>query len=64
MGPGSKVRQIAIYFFKAMDIVLRGMSSAFDLSKEDPRIIEQYDTSHIKPDAGVQKRNSYAIEKP
>lgn len=31
---------------QALDIVVRGVSQAFDLSKEDPRLIERYDTSH------------------
>ena len=31
----------------AVDLVLRGAGDAFDFSKEDPRIVERYDTSHI-----------------
>ncbi len=31
---------------QALDIVVRGVSQAFDLSKEDPRLIARYDTSH------------------
>ena len=45
---------------QAMNIVLRGMSAAFDLTKEDPRTLTRYDTAAIKPDAGTMKRNSYA----
>lgn len=30
---------------QALDIVVRGVSQAFDLSKEDPRLVAQYDTS-------------------
>ena len=45
---------------QAMNIVLRDMSTAFDLKKEDPRTIARYDTAAIQPDAGVMKRNSYA----
>ena len=45
---------------QAMNIVLRGMSAAFDLTKEDPRTLARYDTAAIKPDAGTMKRNSYA----
>ena len=32
---------------QAYDLVLRGMSDAFDLSKEDPKTIARYDTSHL-----------------
>jgi uncharacterized protein (DUF1501 family) len=45
---------------QAINIVLRGMSAAFDLTKEDPRTIARYDTASIKPDDGTMKRNSYA----
>ncbi|MBO35347.1 MAG: hypothetical protein CMO64_04030 [Verrucomicrobiales bacterium] len=45
---------------QAMNIVLRGMSEAFDLSKEDARTLERYNTGDIKPNAGTMKRNSYA----
>ena len=44
----------------AMNIVLRGMSEAFDIFKEAPHTLARYDTGHIKPDAGTMKRNSYA----
>ena len=29
------------------DLLLRGISDAFDLSKEDPKTIAKYDTSHL-----------------
>lgn len=32
---------------QALDIVVRGVSQAFDLSKEDPRLVAQYDTSNF-----------------
>jgi hypothetical protein len=32
---------------QAYDILLRGVANAFDLSKEDPKTIARYDTSHI-----------------
>jgi hypothetical protein len=32
---------------QAYDVLLRGVSQAFDLSKEDPKTIERYDTSHL-----------------
>jgi hypothetical protein len=45
---------------QAMDIVLRGVSDAFDLSREDRRTRERYDTGHLNPSAGARSRNSYA----
>jgi hypothetical protein len=33
----------------AFDVLRRGVSDAFDLSKEDPRLIERYDTSKLLP---------------
>lgn len=35
------------YQQQAFDIVTRGVAEAFDLSKEDPRTIERYDTSKL-----------------
>jgi hypothetical protein len=32
---------------QAIDLVMRGISEAFDLSKEDPRTVERYDTSKL-----------------
>jgi len=56
----TQIKNVSTFEQQAMDIVLRGMSKAFDLSKEDTHTLERYDTGHIKPDADVQKRNSYA----
>jgi len=33
---------------QAIDLVLGGASEAFDFQKEDPKLIERYDTSHIR----------------
>jgi len=33
---------------QAVDLVTRGASDAFDLSREDPRLIERYDTSEFR----------------
>jgi hypothetical protein len=33
----------------AFDVLRRGVSDAFDLSKEDPRLIDRYDTSRLLP---------------
>ncbi len=35
------------YQQQAFDIIARGVAEAFDLSKEDPRTIARYDTSHL-----------------
>ena len=56
----SQIENTSTFEQQAMNIVLRGMSAAFDLSKEDPRTLARYDTGDIKPDAGTMKRNSYA----
>ncbi|MBC8354015.1 MAG: DUF1501 domain-containing protein [Planctomycetes bacterium] len=45
---------------QAFDVLIRGVSDAFDLSKEHPRTIDRYDTSEFSPTAAVQQRNSYA----
>ncbi|HBO51546.1 MAG TPA: DUF1501 domain-containing protein [Planctomycetes bacterium] len=34
---------------QAYDVLFRGISEAFDLSKENPKILEQYDTSKLVP---------------
>lgn len=47
---------------QAFDVLARGVADAFDLSKEDPRTIDRYDTSKFKPTDAVKKRNSYATQ--
>lgn len=42
------------YQQQAFDIITRGAAQAFDLSKEDPRTIARYDTSHLFPNERVQ----------
>ena len=56
----TQIENASAFEQQALNIVLRGISKAFDLSKEDPRTLARYDTGHIKPDAGTMKRNSYA----
>lgn len=36
------------YEQQALDMILRGAGSAFDLAQEDPRLIERYDTSRFQ----------------
>jgi len=45
---------------QAFDVLMRGVSGAFDLSREDPRTLESYDTAQMEPTDAVKKRNSYA----
>jgi hypothetical protein len=35
------------YQQQAYDVITRGVGQAFDLSKEDPRVVARYDTSHL-----------------
>jgi len=36
------------YTAQAFDVILGGAAEAFDLSKENPRLVNKYDTSHIE----------------
>ena len=45
---------------QAFDVLTRGVADAFDLSKEDPRLLERYDTGAMEPTDGAKKRNGYA----
>ncbi len=43
---------------QAFEVILGGVASSFDLSKEDPRVIARYDTSHmVRPDSWKHKNN-------
>jgi hypothetical protein len=50
---------------QAYDVILGGISKAFDLSGEDPRLLEAYDTGHIVPPRHLtrKKKNGKAIPK-
>ena len=39
---------------QAFDVITRGVADAFDLSKEDPRLVERYDTSKLFPNRHPQ----------
>ena len=41
---------------QAFDVILGGISDAFDVSREDPRLLEQYDTSRFTIPKGLPKR--------
>jgi hypothetical protein len=45
---------------QAFDVILRGASSAFDLSKEDPKTVARYDTAPlVAPDSIDKKWNNH-----
>ena len=41
---------------QAFDALLRGVSDSFDLSREDPRLIERYDTAPLVPADRISKK--------
>jgi hypothetical protein len=41
---------------QAFDVLRRGISDAFDLTKEDPRTIARYDTTDLVPRSRISKR--------
>ena len=41
---------------QAFDTILGGVSDAFDLSGEDPRVVERYDTSKLVPPDTIRKK--------
>lgn len=43
------------YQQQAFDIITGGVADAFDLSKEDPRTVDRYDTSHLFDQAEVSR---------
>jgi hypothetical protein len=45
---------------QAFDVILRGVADAFDLSKEDPKTIDRYDTAPlVRPEAINKKWNNH-----
>ena len=48
---------------KAFDVILGGVTEAFDLTKEDPRLVERYDTGAFTIPKGLpkKKKNGKAI---
>ena len=45
---------------QAFDVLIKGVSQAFDLNQEDPALIERYDTVDFASKPGVMARNEYA----
>ena len=48
---------------QAFDVILGGVASAFDLSKEDARTLAAYDTSHCVIPPAVLKRKKNTVER-
>ncbi len=48
---------------QAYDLLLRGVSDAFDLSKEDPKTLAKYDTSHLFNMADYHEGGKYFLYK-
>lgn len=47
---------------KAFDVLLRGVSRAFDISDEPASLLERYDTGRFVPTEAAKRRNSYAAQ--
>ena len=47
---------------QAFDVLMQGVSDAFNLRQEDPKTIERYDTSAFEPNNAVKQRNEYAAQ--
>jgi len=48
---------------QAFNVILGGVTEAFDLSNEDPKMIERYDTSHCKVDPKFLKKGTNNAKK-
>jgi hypothetical protein len=48
---------------QAFEVILGGISEAFDLSKEDPRVLKRYDTSHLPIPASVLKKKRDVVKR-
>jgi hypothetical protein len=44
------------YTAQAFDVILRGVAEAFDLAKEDPRLVARYDTAPLVNGDSIRKR--------
>ncbi len=50
---------------QAFDVIVGGVSKAFDLSQEDPRLVERYDTSMFEiPDWLMKKKSNVPRQSP
>ena len=46
----------SVFQQQAMDALARGISDAFDVSKEEPRLVERYDTAPLLPKEHISKQ--------
>jgi hypothetical protein len=53
---GGAVEGFSAYQQQAFDALHRGVSDAFDLSREDPRLIERYDTAALLPRERISRQ--------
>jgi hypothetical protein len=44
------------YTAQAFDVILRGVANAFDLSKEDPKLVDRYDTAPLVNSDAIRKK--------
>jgi len=49
------IENASVFEQQAYDVIVNGISHAFDLSREDPRVIARYDTSRCFDNAVVQR---------
>ena len=61
-GEGEIDYETSLLLSPHLDVLMRGVAGAFDLSKEKSRTINRYDTGMFEPTAAAKKRNSYAAQ--
>ena len=47
---------------QAFDVLMKGVSQAFDISREPAEVLAKYDTGDMEPSDAVKKRNGYATQ--
>ncbi len=52
----AEIRGLDRFQQQAFDVILGGVTKAFDLKNESPEVIERYDTSRIVPPESISKR--------
>jgi hypothetical protein len=53
---GGTFEQFDKYQQQAYEVLLNGVSKAFDLSREDQRVVQRYDTSHLRTPENLARR--------
>ena len=49
------IENASVFEQQAYDVIVNGISQAFDISREDPRVVQRYDTARCFANADVQK---------